>query len=388
MGYIVSGIGPSDGGVGRLVRRLSVIAPQYGYVLMSRRVPRSVRGYLRQGKINQAVLEVVRRYREKQIFNRDVARIRNAHVIAIHPQTLFYDNLFKLIDNGNRVAIYIMDNSYFCIRSYNHLPGDFQPCFRCLGGSFNLAEKCNPFPLSYEKAKNISYLQKLLRYKDRFHFILQNKNQLALLERHFGDVSSSIVGLYIADMLDAVEIALNSHGKYDVVYHAAAIEPKGILYTLHLAKMVPERTFFIPDSKTTLVALCEQHGIDLGEYQNLVLKNVTWESGLASIVRQAGLVICPSLWSAPIEGALIKSLFHNGKVAVVDTKFSFAQELPEDVALKLPADIAQAAVLVENYFKGRGCAERLQMNACRWVEGYLDQAETLTARLFSGAGEL
>lgn len=273
--------------MGRLVQRLSMVAPQYDYVFMSRRVPQSLRGRLRKGQINQAALEVVHRYREKQIFNREVARIRNSRVVAIHPQTLLYDNLFKLIDNGNRVSLYVMDNSYFCIRSYNHLQGEFEPCFKCLGGSFHLAEKCNPFPVGYGKAGNITYLQKLLRYKDKLHFILQNKNQLALLERHFGTVSSSVVGLYSTDMLDRAEAESNSGSEYyDVVYHAATVEPKGILYILHLAKMVPERTFFIPVSKTSLVALGDRYGIDLGEYQNLVLKNMTWESGLASVVRQ------------------------------------------------------------------------------------------------------
>jgi len=265
-----------------------------------------------------------------------------------------------------------MDNSHFCIRSYNHLPGEFGPCFKCLGGSFHLAEKCNPSPVGYNKAENIAYLQTLLRYKDNLHFILQNKNQLELLERHFGAVSSSVVGLYTTDMPDGAVAESNSGSEcYDVVYHAAAIEPKGILYTLRLAEMVPERTFFIPVSKTSLAALCDRYGIDLGEYQNLVLKNITWDSGLAFAVRQAGLVICPTLWSAPIEGALIKSLLFNGKVAVVNTNFSFAQELPEDAVLKLSSDIAQAAALIRHYFRGDGQSERLEINARRWVEGYL-----------------
>lgn len=238
--------------------------------------------------------------------------------------------------------------------------------------------------------KNVEYLRKLLEHKDRIHFLLQNANQLKLLEQHFGKVSSSLVGLYTADMPDDKATtglpALGKHNnnKYDIVYHAATVEPKGILYTLRLAQIMPERTFLIPvGNKAIIDNLCSKYKIDLSKCRNLVFENITWDNGLAAMVQQTSLVICPSLWSAPIEGALIKSLFYNGKVAVVDTKFSFAQELPEDAVLKLPADVAKAADIINNHLKDKAQRELFTINARTWVKEYLDKAEIMTERLFS-----
>ena len=44
--------------------------------------------------------------------------------------------------------MYLLDSSFFCIRSYNFVDGERKPCTRCVGGGFEAAEanNCNPFP--------------------------------------------------------------------------------------------------------------------------------------------------------------------------------------------------------------------------------------------------
>jgi hypothetical protein len=51
----------------------------------------------------------------------------------------------------------------------------------------------------------------------------------------------------------------------------------------------------------------------------------------------------PSLWTAPIEGALVKSIAHAPATAVVSAPYAFGEELPDGLVLRLPADVGEAA---------------------------------------------
>ena len=68
-----------------------------------------------------------------------------------------------------------------------------------------------------------------------------------------------------------------------------------------------------------------------------------WESGLHAAVRDARLVLAPSLWSSPCEGALIKNIVVSKAPAVVDVPSAFSSEIPTDVLLRLPADVDRGA---------------------------------------------
>jgi hypothetical protein len=70
---------------------------------------------------------------------------------------------------------------------------------------------------------------------------------------------------------------------------------------------------------------------------------MTWNSGLARAVADAAVVAVPSLWSAPVESALVKSLVTARAVAVADNPTAFASEIPEDVVLHLPVEPDAAA---------------------------------------------
>lgn len=380
-GFVVSGIGPSDSGVGRMMKRLSVVAFERGYKLICRRQGASLRGYLQQGKVMHAVSEVSARIRGVLAFNLAVGRIRESNVVAVHPQTLGYKNLFRMIENGNSVSLYVMDNSYFCVRSYNHLPGEAGPCFKCLGGRFDSAARCTPFPANYSREENTHFLEKLMDFRQKIRFVVQNSNQGELLKHHFGGISYRVAGLLTDEMLDLPELYPHTSG-YDVVYHAAAIEPKGILYLLQLARLLPDCKILVPARASDIMDLCSKYGIDITKCTNLAIVDMTWEGGLVSIIRQAKMVICPSLWSAPIEGALIKSIMWNGKVAVVDVDFSFVQELPDEVVLKLPTNVEYAASLVQIFLSNPTARMEMATNARAWATTYLSRAGAMSDTIF------
>ena len=64
---------------------------------------------------------------------------------------------------------------------------------------------------------------------------------------------------------------------------------------------------------------------------------------MAAALKSASLVVVPSLWSAPIEGALVKSIVANPRTAIIDNASAFQSEVPTDVALRLSGDPAIAA---------------------------------------------
>ena len=64
-----------------------------------------------------------------------------------------------------------------------------------------------------------------------------------------------------------------------------------------------------------------------------VFENMRWDDGLKKACTHAKGVLCPSIWSAPIEGAFIKSLCVNNFVLTHPSTYSFYNEISEEVAI-------------------------------------------------------
>jgi hypothetical protein len=119
-----------------------------------------------------------------------------------------------------------------------------------------------------------------------------------------------------------------------IVYHGAIIYEKGIEYFVKLAQELKHIICLIPENKSVV-----ENYLDINiENENIIFDRCTWETGLKEYVINAKLTICPSLWSAPIEGALIKSIAYSPMTAAVKTKYGFINDIPNDVILKLDLD--------------------------------------------------
>ena len=131
------------------------------------------------------------------------------------------------------------------------------------------------------------------------------------------------------------------------MFHGKPLIAKGILYFIELAIILPELSFFIPDTKENVKLV---FNADLPS--NIFFKNITWETGLLEIVEKAKLVINPSMWSAPIEGALVKSAYFNNNVATVKTRFGFENEVSfVRNHLRLSPDFKVASVQILDFFE-------------------------------------
>ncbi|HYD63879.1 hypothetical protein [Azospirillum sp.] len=324
---VVLGIdGDDPGGAGRLVARLRETLPAL--------VP-NVQFY-RARDLGDAVVD--------QVLDRQART--DAEILLIHPQCLGFGRTNSLILGARRpVLLYLLDSSFFCVRSYNHRPGMFSPCTECAGGSFDrqMALGCQPFPIADPAAMAYTKLLLMQARAGRVRPFAQNRAQAALARRHFGpQVPVPVVGMWTADLEllfpgGALPPVAAEPGTGPVVFHAWHLDPKGMSWTVEVARHCPEVEFLFP----FVAGMIGQE-----PPPNCRFESITWETGLEERVRTARLTLVPSMWSAPIEGSLVKSLICSPAVGVVDAETTFSSEIPDDVLLKLPVDPRAAADLL------------------------------------------
>jgi hypothetical protein len=304
---------------------------------------------LREGRILTLLFERIFNYLYRVLFKFRLKRIvtmKNLNILILHPQLLGMHKTIEFIHNSPAdIYMYILDNSYFCVRSYNHLPASNGPCMQCLGGNL-LPQKendCQPFPArdSYA-AEYIRELRRLVQ-AGRVKLLAQCESQAALAKSHFG-VDVPVVGLWASDWDDVFENNKRQGAdkdSWDVVLHGFSQDAKGASWLLEVASYCPELKFLFPFPKLWLL----NHPYK--DNKNCIFRYLKWEEGLQEEVARARMVVVPSLWSAAIEGSLVKSLVIAKAVAVVHAKGAFSMELPDELLLKLPADPAQAATALK-----------------------------------------
>ena len=266
--------------------------------------------------------------------------LRREDVVLIHFQEIGSRwCAFFLKYRKKHTWIYILDASFFCVRSYNHLPGEIGECLRCIGGEFEMGKRngCKPFPIRDRNAYKFLELLKVKVAAGYVRFIAQNEGHATLLRRHFGaNTIARVAGLWTVDMGDMPQCeatqTASEHG-YDVVFHAEPKEAKGFLWMLHLAKFCPDLRFLFPCSKPANVAAPP----------NCDFIPLRWESGLREMISRSAITLAPSLWSAPIEGALVKSLLHAPRVAVPKIATAYSTEISETLVCHLDIEPERAA---------------------------------------------
>lgn len=347
MKYLVSGIGPGSSGVGRLMKALVPEYKELGYEIIYKKETKSIKYYLSDRKYFSAVREFLLRWFYHLKFYYKLFFIKNSDVVFIHPQTAGFSIFLRLVER-NRVRLYVMDNSFFCLQSYNTHPVTKVECLRCLGNALP-DQQCVPFPVKVDKNKNIYYINKLKELSEGLSFLAQNKMQALLLSKHFGtEIKIEIIGMDTKEVDVEVNAVIDKHeAQFDFVYHGASIVPKGIQYFVGLAKAMPDYSFFVPDEEKRVV---EAVKCDLPK--NLFCKKMSWETGLRDKVVLAKIVFNPSVWSAPIEGALIKSAAFNENVATVESEYGYEKEITIiKNHLRLKADIPTAVNQIKQFLQ-------------------------------------
>lgn len=327
------------------------LKPKYealGYEIIYRRELKSLSKFFKNKNYIPFLIECMSRVISNIVFWYRVSFIRDSEILLIHPQTVGYPIFFKLV-RRNAVRLYVMDNSFFCIRSYNCHPITGQECFSCIG-KIDPDPLCTPFPPKVSRKKNCIYLEQFKKISNLISYYAQNELQADLLKMHFNaNLNISTIGMKPVDADDMeYEGLINNKDpsiSFDLVFHGAIHLAKGIGYFIELAIQLPEFKFFVPDNRDAV-----QKIIKYIAPNNVFFESMTWETGLKERVQGAKIVINPSLWSAPIEGALLKSAAHNTNVATVKTRYGYEGEIKSiKNHLRLDVDVKLAAIQIRNF---------------------------------------
>ena len=373
MKYLICGLAPGNGGVPKLMeflnnnldsKRVKLIYPKYNYIksknkLINNRVTRSLR---------EKLLDLP--------YELKIIQLKNKDVIILHPQSLGLKKTRKLIEQNN-VTFYVMDNSFFCIKTYNFIDSESKACLRCLGGTYSNAKEmnCRPFPVDYSVDENIDFLVFLQNNAEKMSFLTLSKENACLVNTHFEKVKRlNAIYFLTEDILEDLK-TLNQKSvkeknyEYDLVFHGADIAAKGFDYFLKLSGRLNEFKIFIPTSKEIVVN------------NNIILQDAKWESGLKKAVINSKLVFTPSLWSNTPEASTLKSFLFNGSVAMMCNKFGFSNEIPEDSILLLSGNIDDDEIKVREFINKKEYVT-LADKGRTYVNDYLLKAEELMKKEF------
>jgi hypothetical protein len=244
----------------------------------------------------------------------------------------------------------------------------YNSCTLCITNSKSYVDKgCHFFPNKANQTDYDFFLQTIQTNLENVHFLTQNTNQTELLREKFGDnIKYSKVGMLVDFKKE--NILVNKSVKiYDFLFHNTLADAKGLAYFLKLAEVMNNRSFIVPYSKQEVLKAVE----NFRDLDNVDFISTTWDTGLKEILINSKVVINPSLWSAPVEGALLKSIKYNGCVAVVPAEFSFQKELPNDVVQKLSFEISNSVPVLNNLADSEAERAVYKENSMKWFKAYL-----------------
>lgn len=368
MKYIICGIAPGFGGVGKLMEYLSDKLDDSKYVMLYPKTFSFKNRYLRW-IINQI---------SKQIFfNLKLRGIKNKDIILMHHQSIGLKVTKLLIDHNKSIDFYVMDNAFFCLKSYNYIEGQNKECLECVGGNFESAFKnnCKVFPYKHSANNNVKFLRYLKTQYKKIKFYALSVSNASLLKKHFGeDIFVKVIYFLTKDILrdqqNAKSLQYNNNG-YDVVFHAADLEAKGFIYIQELAKELKQYSFFIPTKKKL------KH-----KKENIFTKYIEWETGLKEVVINANLVLTPSLWSNTPEAATLKSFLYNGSVGLIKNKYGFANDIDHKAYLQLSGDKNVDVKIIDNFLKEKKYIS-LRKNGKAYIKKYFESANKSMQIFFS-----
>lgn len=343
--FLISGLNPNEGGTGDFFSYLILINNKnnYNYHIIFPVNPIQSKNIFK--KIYNFFIKKIfykKDYNGFQVYNlfKKIKNIYNSEVILLHPQTLGYRIVLQLLKNNNKIKYYVLDNSFFCIRSYNYHSTQIE-CRKCLGFKESPFEDCMPFPISTDKELLLFRMKQINNYLNSITFYTQNKYQTKLLEFHFTkNINVKQIGMWTDSLNQLENYYPQNHDIFKrIVFHGSIHEAKGFKFITELAIRLPDIEIIIP--------IFPGHSFT-NIPKNIIYKIMNWETGLKDLIETSYLTICPSLWSAANEAALIKSILIAPKVAVVDLEFGFNREISNDLITKLDKDIHKAVNQISN----------------------------------------
>lgn len=252
-------------------------------------------------------------------------------VLLCHPQSIGFKRSAKMIRSRRVAGIFVLDNSFFCICSYNwNIRTPREACMSCAGKEYiepypecrdNILDNSRSSFRLYRKALSSGYIQSVY---------VQNKNQAQLWKECGYNGTIKMTGLATLSIMKTIhkralgeterveeleEMILTLRKRFGqiAVIHANKLEAKGWEVAIEIAKINDSTCFIFPES-TDL-------DLHASERQNIIYGNYRWESGLSYLVKESDAVIVPSIWTCATEATLIKSMLLGKQVFVLEQAF-------------------------------------------------------------------
>lgn len=280
-------------------------------------------------------------------------------VVFHHPQSLGYALSAKLVANADTVNYWVLDCSFFCKKSYNAYQGS--ECVRCLK-SHNPHSDCHHFPRPYLTDKSFfNFRETVTNITEKILFHVQTSGYEHLLGEAFLKPIQVVRHKMIVPDFFAQTFDVTSAPQYDFLYHANPLSAKGYNYFISLAEVMRGYTFFVPSAPA-------YQGINIS---NIFFEEVEWHSGLQNKLKQANVVLCPSIWSAPVEAAVIKSFLSGKPVGLICTEFGFSNEIPKNCFVPLTGDPLADSHKLKEWLNDKIGLEEVAANGLRWAKDYI-----------------
>jgi hypothetical protein len=335
-------------GAGRLVRALADQGAKIVWVGNKSEVADQVRNRKPFAALRSAVIHYARRWKRQRLLADPNFMDGEESVVLLHPAEIGMDWCIQFIRQRKAPTwIFMFDSSFFCIRSYNHLKGAV--CLGCIEGNWSAAQTagCKAYPIQDSRA--LEHQQAMLEFAraGKVKFLAQSETNARMARRHFGESAVvRVAGMWTDDVGEAVSAPYSARSDmnegYDVVLHGSSASAKGALWAIELARKLPDVRFLFPFSDDSTHAKPPT---------NIDFKTMSWDTGLRSEVEKAKITLVPSLWSASIEAALVKSILIARRTVVVAEKTAYSSEISDEVVYKLPVDASRAAEELRSILK-------------------------------------
>ena len=365
--YIISGYYVPSSGLYNYLQAILPISKLYKYNFITRR---NFRQIINEKNLSKKYIEIFFWLVKKIGFNELHLRLmflKNSEIIFVHPQSIGYKIFLKLIRKNKIIKVLIVDNSFFCLESYNYDKINKKECLLCYFNCNDILPYCIPSNSKSSVQTEKKFLINYKEYAKKIIFFALDENHKSFIKNYFFNVREiHVIGNNSNEYdKESLSESLQLCGvKYDIIFHGGLHPAKGLNYTLDLAKKLTNLNILIPFSKEKVY---EQYP-DIVQLKNISYLDINWKNGLKYYLKNAKLILCLSEWSSTSEAALLKSLYYNGNVAIIKTNYGFSNQIPDNIIMKLSKDIDTDIELIKKHLI---ISENKMILVKEWVEKFL-----------------
>ena len=105
---------------------------------------------------------------------------------------------------------------------------------------------------------------------------------------------------------------------------------------------------------------------------NVFYMTCSWSSGLGEKLARCKVILCPSIWTAPVEAAVIKSMLIGRPVGLISSQYNLSCEIPPDCFVSLIGDAEKDSIILQSLLDDKHILDKIGENGRNWATGYIN----------------